>query len=81
LPDAAWDRYPPARRAATALDWDDARYGARVQRLSFTARGLDSAAITGLLDSCLLTEDEEGAGELEWRLFPDGFGGLLDPVP
>jgi len=39
LPDAVWDQYPSARQAAAALDWD-ARYGDRVQRLSFTAQGL-----------------------------------------
>jgi G3E family GTPase len=79
LPDAVWDQYPPARQAAAALDWD-ARYGDRVQRLSFTAQGLHAEAITGLLDSCLLTEDEENAGEAGWRLLPDAFGSLLDPV-
>ncbi|MEU4114570.1 GTP-binding protein [Kitasatospora sp. NPDC028055] len=79
LPDAAWDLYPPARRAAAALDWHPL-HGDRVQQLSFTAEGLDVDGITELLDSCLLTDAELAAGEPGWKALPDGFRDLLDPV-
>jgi G3E family GTPase len=79
LPDAAWELYPPARRAAAALDWD-AVHGDRVQQLSFTAEGLDVDGITELLDSCLLTDAELVAGEPGWKALPDAFEDLLDPV-
>ncbi|MFC9329081.1 CobW family GTP-binding protein [Kitasatospora sp. NPDC057015] len=79
LPDAAWELYPPSRRAAAALDWDPL-HGDRIQQLSFTAEGLDIDGITELLDSCLLTEAEQAAGEPGWKALPDAFGYLLDPV-
>lgn len=79
LPDAAWELYPPARRAAAALDWHP-RHGDRVQQLSFTAEGLDVDGITDLLDSCLLTDAELAAGEPGWKALPDAFQDLLDPV-
>ncbi|MFF7633139.1 CobW family GTP-binding protein [Kitasatospora sp. NPDC008050] len=79
LPDAAWELYPPSRRAAAALDWD-AVHGDRVQQLIFTAEGLDVDGITGLLDSCLLTDAELADGEPGWKSLPDAFEELLDPV-
>ncbi|MER7767599.1 GTP-binding protein [Kitasatospora sp. NPDC096140] len=79
LPDAAWDLYPPARRAAAALDWHPL-HGDRVQQLSFTAEGLDADGITALLDSCLLTDTELAAGEGGWKALPDAFRDLLAPV-
>ncbi|MDH6129976.1 GTP-binding protein [Kitasatospora sp. GP82] len=79
LPDAAWELYPPARRAAAALDWDSI-HGDRIQQLSFTAEGLDVDGITELLDSCLLTDAELAAGEPGWKALPDAFEDLLDPV-
>ncbi|MFJ9777349.1 CobW family GTP-binding protein [Kitasatospora sp. NPDC101157] len=79
LPDAAWELYPPARRAAAALDWDPA-HGDRVQQLVFTAEGLDVDGITDLLDSCLLTDAELMAGESGWKALPDAFEDLLEPV-
>ncbi|GAA3038912.1 GTP-binding protein [Kitasatospora albolonga] len=80
LPDAAWELYPPARRAAAALDWDPL-HGDRVQQLCFTAKGLDAEGIVRLLDSCLLTDAELATGEAGWRALPDAFEDLLDPVP
>ncbi|MDH6117749.1 G3E family GTPase [Kitasatospora sp. GAS204A] len=77
LPDAAWDLYPPARRAAAALDWHPL-HGDRVQQLSFTAEGLDADGIVELLDSCLLTDAELVAGEPGWKALPDAFADLLD---
>ncbi|GAA1973387.1 CobW family GTP-binding protein [Kitasatospora viridis] len=79
LPDAAWDGYPPARRAAAALDWHPL-HGDRIQQLAFTAEGLDSDGIIHLLDSCLLTDAELAAGEPGWKALPDAFEELLDPV-
>ena len=79
LPDAAWELYPPVRRTAAALDWH-AVYGDRVQQLTFTADGLDVDGITGLLDSCLLTDTELAAGEPGWKALPDAFEDLLDPI-
>ncbi|WP_329561424.1 CobW family GTP-binding protein [Kitasatospora sp. NBC_01266] len=77
LPDAAWDLYPPTRRAAAALDWHPL-HGDRVQQLSFTAEGLDADGIVQLLDSCLLTDAELVAGEPGWKALPDAFADLLD---
>ncbi|MET8630539.1 GTP-binding protein [Kitasatospora sp. NPDC004669] len=79
LPDAAWDLYPPSRRAAVALDWHPA-HGDRVQQLVFIAEGLDTHGIVELLDSCLLTDAELMAGEQGWKAFPDAFEDLLEPV-
>ncbi|MGW3232181.1 CobW family GTP-binding protein [Kitasatospora sp. NPDC001095] len=79
LPDAAWEQYPPARRAAAALDWHPA-HGDRVQQLVFTAEELDVGGITELLDSCLLTDAELLAGEAGWKALPDAFEDLLEPV-
>ncbi|SDS88194.1 GTPase, G3E family [Streptomyces sp. TLI_053] len=80
LPDAAWERCPPARRAAAALDWHPA-HGDRIQQLVFTAEGLDVDGITGLLESCLLTDAELAAGEAGWKNLPDAFEDLLEPAP
>ncbi|MFJ8043979.1 CobW family GTP-binding protein [Kitasatospora sp. NPDC096147] len=79
LSDAAWDRHPPGRRAAAALDWHP-RHGDRIQQLAFVAEGLDIDGITELLDSCLLTDAELLAGEAGWRALPDAFADLLEPV-
>ncbi|MGF1428013.1 CobW family GTP-binding protein [Kitasatospora sp. LaBMicrA B282] len=79
LSDAAWDGYPPTRRAAAALDWHPL-HGDRIQQLAFTAAGLAADAIVELLDSCLLTDGELAGGEAGWRALPDAFEELLDPV-
>ncbi|MFD8751138.1 CobW family GTP-binding protein [Kitasatospora sp. NPDC059577] len=79
LSDAAWEFYPPARRAAAALDWHPL-HGDRVQQLCFTAEGLDVDGITALLDSCLLTDVELIAGEAGWKTLPDAFRDLLAPL-
>ncbi|MEY9856377.1 G3E family GTPase [Catenulispora sp. GAS73] len=79
LSDEEWEEFPPERRAAAALEWDP-RYGDRMQLLSFTSPGLDVEALTEILDGCLLTADEVAAGESAWRLLPDAFEELLNPV-
>lgn len=80
LPDAAWDLVPPARRAAAALDWHP-EHGDRCQHLVFTSPGLDRDGMTGLLDSCLLTDAEYAAGPEAWKRLPAPFDSFLDPVP
>ncbi|SFX71231.1 GTP-binding protein [Streptomyces atratus] len=79
LPDAAWDLVPPVRRAAAALDWHP-EHGDRGQHLVFTSPGLDRDGLTGLLESCLLTDAEYAAGPESWRRLPAPFGSFLDQI-
>ncbi|MEY9848767.1 hypothetical protein ABH940_005871 [Streptacidiphilus sp. BW17] len=78
LDDDQWELYPPQRRATAALEWHPT-YGDRIQQLVFTAAGLDAEGIVELLDSCLLSDEELGAGESGWKALPDAFEDLLDP--
>ncbi|MEV4170753.1 GTP-binding protein [Nonomuraea sp. NPDC049709] len=77
LPEAAWDLVSPARRLTAALDWDDA-HGDRVQHLVFTGPDLDPARFHALLDSCLLTQEEEAAGPDVWAGYDDPFAPILN---
>ncbi|MFC9855973.1 MULTISPECIES: CobW family GTP-binding protein [unclassified Streptomyces] len=79
LPDAAWDMVPPFRRAAAALDWHP-EHGDCCQHLVFVSPGLDRDGLTGVLDSCLLTDEEYAAGREAWKSLPRAFDSLLDPV-
>ncbi|MFE5858535.1 CobW family GTP-binding protein [Streptomyces sp. NPDC056500] len=79
LPDAAWELVPPVRRVAAALDWHP-QHGDCCQHLVFTSPGLDRDALTRLLDSCLLTDDEYAAGPDAWRQLPAAFDAFLAPV-
>lgn len=79
LPDAAWAMVEPYRRAAAALDWH-AEHGDRCQHLVFVSPGLDRDGLTGLLESCLLTDEEYQAGREAWKNLPAAFDALLDPV-
>ncbi|MFF8445427.1 CobW family GTP-binding protein [Streptomyces californicus] len=79
LPDAAWSMVPPYRRAAAALDWHP-EHGDRCQHLVFVSPGLDREGLTGLLDSCLLTDEEFGSGREGWKRLPAAFDAFLDPV-
>ncbi|GAA3019070.1 CobW family GTP-binding protein [Streptomyces fulvorobeus] len=79
LPDAAWDMVPPFRQAAAALDWHPV-HGDCCQHLVFVSPGLDRDGLTALLESCLLTDDEYGAGRESWRDLLPAFDSLLDPV-
>ncbi|MFG1688757.1 CobW family GTP-binding protein [Nonomuraea sp. NPDC049269] len=76
LPEAAWELVPPARRLAATLDWLPER-GDRVQHLVFTGPDLDPAHFRTLLDSCLLTEEEEQAGPDAWARYDDPFAPIL----
>ncbi|MFJ4617302.1 GTP-binding protein [Streptomyces sp. NPDC088812] len=77
LPDAAWDMVPPVRRAAAALDWHP-EHGDRCQHLVFTSPALDRDGLTGLLESCLLTDAEYAAGRDAWKRLPPAFDTLLE---
>ncbi|WP_406105005.1 GTP-binding protein [Streptomyces sp. NBC_01003] len=77
LPDAAWDMVPPVRRAAAALDWHP-RHGDCCQHLVFTSPGLDRDGLAEILESCLLTDAEYGAGRESWKDLPRAFDTLLE---
>ncbi|MEV7090898.1 GTP-binding protein [Streptomyces sp. NPDC093085] len=77
LPDADWERVPPLRRAAAALDWDP-RHGDRCQHLVFVSPALDRDGIERLLESCLLTDAEYRAGPAAWKRLPPAFDTLLE---
>ncbi|GAA4064887.1 GTP-binding protein [Actinomadura miaoliensis] len=73
----AWAAASPARRAATALDWRPG-LGDRTQLIAFTGGGIDRAALFGLLDRCLLTDEEMLAGATAWESYADPFAAVLD---
>ncbi|MFE3601948.1 CobW family GTP-binding protein [Streptomyces sp. NPDC059142] len=77
LSDDDWEGVPPLRRAAAALDWD-ARHGDRCQHLVFVSPALDRDGIERLLESCLLTDAEYGAGPDAWKRLPPAFDTLLE---
>ncbi|MEU0568943.1 GTP-binding protein [Nonomuraea sp. NPDC005983] len=77
LPEAAWETVSPARRMAASLDWRPIT-GDRVQHLVFTGPDLDRERIHDLLDSCLLTREEERAGPDTWARYDDPFAPILD---
>ncbi|MFF4318012.1 CobW family GTP-binding protein [Streptomyces sp. NPDC001568] len=79
LPDAAWELVPPVRRAAAALGWHP-EHGDCCQHLVFTSPGLDRDGLRELLDSCLLTDSEFGAGREGWKRLPAVFDSLLAPA-
>ncbi|MDQ6626315.1 MAG: GTP-binding protein [Verrucomicrobiota bacterium] len=53
-------------------DWEEP-FGDRRQAIAFIGLRLDSAALTKLLDACLLTDSEMAAGEDSWSTFADPF--------
>ncbi|QXJ22099.1 GTP-binding protein [Actinomadura graeca] len=75
-PASAWPDEPPARRAAAALDWRP-KLGDRTQLVSFTGPAVDRAALTTILDGCLLTPEEMLAGSGAWETYTDPFAGAL----
>ncbi|KAL5362051.1 CobW domain protein [Aspergillus floccosus] len=56
VPDEAWPEDADVRKSIE--DDFDGRWGDRRQEIVFIGEGIDTAAITGLLDKCLLTEGE-----------------------
>ncbi|MGW2462610.1 CobW family GTP-binding protein [Streptomyces sp. NPDC001356] len=79
LPDAAWEMVPAERRLAASVDWHP-EHGDRCQYLTFTSPGLDRDGLSGLLDSCLLTDDEYATGRDHCRQLPHALDDLLNPV-
>jgi G3E family GTPase len=76
LPAERWAEASDQRRIAADLDWDP-YYGDRQTVLSFVGLGLDCPALTTLLRSCLLTDDELAAGAERWPALPDPFDGFF----
>jgi G3E family GTPase len=76
VPAERWAEASDQRRLAADLDWDP-YYGDRRTVLSFVGLGLDCPALTALLRSCLLTDDELAAGAERWPALPDPFDGFF----
>ncbi|GAA4605730.1 GTP-binding protein [Actinoplanes octamycinicus] len=74
LPVDRWTATSDQRRLAADLTWDP-YYGDRRTVLALIGLRLDHAAITELLDSCLLTDAELAAGSDRWPALPDPFAG------
>nr|WP_281284034.1 GTP-binding protein [Nonomuraea deserti] len=51
--------------------------GDRDQHLVFTGTDLDPARFHALLDSCLLTQEEQAAGPDAWAHYDDPFAPIL----
>ncbi|WP_328471465.1 GTP-binding protein [Actinoplanes sp. NBC_00393] len=82
LPVERWTETSDQRRLAADLDWDP-YYGDRQTTLALIGLHLDHTWITGLLDACLLSDDELADGSDAWRQLPDPFAGCfpLSPEP
>ncbi|MDE3722937.1 GTP-binding protein [Nocardiopsis sp. N85] len=59
LPEAALELVPEARRVRARLDWNP-EIGDRRQHLAFTGVDMEVDELIGLLDSCLVTDEESG---------------------
>ncbi|PSK99997.1 G3E family GTPase [Murinocardiopsis flavida] len=79
LPDAAWEMVSDARRASARVDWHPDT-GDRCQCLSFTGFDIDAERIIGLLDSCLLTDEEMREPRQQRATGPDPFAEFLGAV-
>jgi G3E family GTPase len=78
-----WGQLPTALRASAALGWDDL-VGDRCCELSLTGTLPDPGRLRELLDSCLLSDLEYGAGPASWSDIADPFVdalGVADAVP
>lgn len=76
LPADRWAETSAERRIAADLSWDP-YYGDRRTVLALIGLHLDHAAITGLLNRCLLTDAELADGFDAWRHLPDPFAGCF----
>jgi hypothetical protein len=66
----------PAEERPEGLDmssWDP-QWGDRCQEVVWIGIDMDEAALRGMLDACLLTDEEMAAG-------PEGWTELEDPLP
>jgi G3E family GTPase len=59
-------------RAIIAGHWD-AEVGDRRQEIAIIGQQLDQAALTAMLDTCLVTPEEFAAGVMYWSTFSDPF--------
>ena len=66
-----WD-VDDEERAIIAAHWHP-DVGDRRQELAIIGQGLQEAALTALLDSCLVTDEEHRAGPSLWQTFADPF--------
>ncbi|WP_436535487.1 CobW family GTP-binding protein [Actinoplanes sp. HUAS TT8] len=76
LPVERWTETSDQRRLAADLSWDP-YYGDRRTVLALIGLHLDQAAITELLDSCLLTDAELADGFDRWPALTDPFAGCF----
>ncbi|MEU4689614.1 GTP-binding protein [Actinoplanes sp. NPDC023714] len=76
LPVERWTETSDERRIAADLNWDP-YYGDRQTVLALIGFGLDATYLTGLLDACLLTDDELADGVDAWRHLTDPFAGCF----
>ncbi len=72
LPRDRWDEASDMRRLAADAQWDP-YYGDRHTALAFVGLDLDVAAMSALLQSCLLTDPELAEGMASWPGLPDPF--------
>ncbi|GAA0799772.1 CobW family GTP-binding protein [Spirilliplanes yamanashiensis] len=75
-PGGGWADVSAYRRIAADLAWDP-YYGDRRTALAFIGVGLDAAAVTATLESCLLTDAELADGWERWAGLPDPFAGCF----
>lgn len=76
-PDEEWAESSPERRVNADLHWHD-EYGDREIQLAFVGLHFDAAELADLLETCLLTPDEEAEGRDAWREYPDPFEGCFE---
>ncbi|WP_433796815.1 CobW family GTP-binding protein [Actinoplanes sp. CA-252034] len=76
LPTERWTETSAERRIAADLAWDP-YYGDRRIVLALIGLHLDHAALTALLDACLLTDAELADGFDTWPSLPDPFAGCF----
>lgn len=71
--DDRWTRWDSAGESMSLGDLGPRTDGPAESRITFLGPTLDDARITGLLDMCLLTDDELAAGREVWHTYDDPF--------